>query len=93
MTELSEVLAERKTQHGDFTEHARIVQNLKAMVQNEPRYGQLGAIQRESIEMILHKIGRIIAGNPDFPDHWLDISGYAKLVHDRVVHQHGEKKP
>jgi hypothetical protein len=34
--------------------------------------------------MIIHKIGRIVTGNPDVPDHWLDIEGYARLVRDRL---------
>ena len=29
-------------------------------------------------------LGRILAGDPNFHDHWLDISGYAKLVADRL---------
>jgi hypothetical protein len=33
----------------------------------------------ESLEMIAHKIGRILAGNENFHDHWDDIAGYAKL--------------
>jgi hypothetical protein len=32
---------------------------------------------------VAHKIGRILAGNPSFRDHWADIAGYAKLVADR----------
>jgi hypothetical protein len=27
-----------------------------------------------------HKIGRILAGNPDHKDHWDDIAGYTTLV-------------
>ena len=34
--------------------------------------------------MIAHKIGRILAGNPDFKDHWDDIAGYAVLISQRV---------
>jgi hypothetical protein len=34
--------------------------------------------------MIVHKIGRIVNGNPDKVDHWDDIAGYATLVSDRL---------
>jgi len=34
--------------------------------------------------MIAHKIGRIINGDPDYDDSWVDIAGYAKLVSDRL---------
>ena len=40
--------------------------------------------QAEAMDMIIHKIGRIINGNPDVVDHWLDIAGYAQLVADRL---------
>ena len=81
--ETDELLAERGKTHGDFTEHARITQNIKAMMQNEKSYGFLNAVEREALDMIAHKIGRILAGNPHFEDHWADIAGYAKLVADR----------
>jgi Domain of unknown function (DUF6378) len=77
------LILERGKTHGDFTDHARITQNLKGMMSSEDRYLFLNACQRESLEMIAHKIGRIIAGDPDFRDHWMDISGYAMLVAER----------
>ena len=30
--------------------------------------------------MILHKVARIMAGNPKEADHWRDIAGYATLA-------------
>jgi hypothetical protein len=45
-------------------------------------YGQLSAVQKEALDMICSKISRILSGNPDFPDHWLDIEGYARLVNN-----------
>lgn len=77
------LITERSKTHGDFTDHARITQNLKGMMTAEDRYLFLNACQRESLEMIVHKIGRIIAGDPDFRDHWDDIAGYARLVAER----------
>ena len=40
--------------------------------------------QREALEMIMHKVGRIMNGDPDYADSWADIAGYAKLVTDRL---------
>jgi hypothetical protein len=40
--------------------------------------------QREALEMIAHKIARIINGDPNYADSWVDIAGYAKLVADRL---------
>jgi hypothetical protein len=83
------LLAERGKTHGDFTDHARITSRLKDVVLDElherTMRGQplLTMEQRESLDMILHKIGRIIAGNAGFQVHWDDIAGYAKLVSER----------
>lgn len=40
--------------------------------------------QREAIEMICHKLARIVNGDPYYADSWTDIAGYAKLVADRL---------
>ena len=78
-------LEERRKQHGDFTLHAEITQKLKAAAQSEKgNYRVLSAVQREAIDMILHKVGRILAGNPNHADHWDDIAGYAKITSDRL---------
>lgn len=86
MADIKAILAERGTKHGEFGEHARIVQNLKAMARNGENWKQsrLSNAHMEAIEMILHKIGRIIAGDPNWRDHWDDIAGYATLAADRT---------
>lgn len=86
MKTITETLHERQQTHGDFSTHAEISQSLLDVCQ---RYGyrqNLSAIQKESLEMICHKIARILNGNPDYHDHWLDIGGYAQLVADRLRH-------
>jgi hypothetical protein len=80
MDDTTALVNERHKTHGHFTDHARITQNLKAAVCTEDMYKKLSATQAEAVEMILHKIGRIVAGNPSFADHWDDIAGYAKIA-------------
>ena len=75
------LLATRGATHGDYVIHARITQALKVILYQH--YSTHDTATRESLEMIAHKIGRILAGDPDFRDHWDDIAGYAKLVADR----------
>lgn len=80
------LVAERKKTHGAFEDHARITQKLKSVIFDECNQridrGQppLTMTQTESLEMITHKIGRIIAGDASFPDHWDDIGGYARIA-------------
>lgn len=73
-------LADRQQTHGNFCTHALVSQSIKCMMINAEHYGQLDAMQREALEMIAHKIARILNGNPNHHDHWHDIAGYATLV-------------
>lgn len=74
------LLDEREKTHGSFVDHSRITQHLKDEMRRENAwYDKLNEMQREALEMIAHKIGRILAGDPDCADHWDDIAGYARL--------------
>lgn len=77
------LLDERAKTHGDYTVHAQITQDIKAVIFNGPSNRSLLPHQRETLEMIAHKIGRICAGDPNVEDHWRDIAGYATLSADR----------
>lgn len=80
------ILDERAENYGKFIDGAEVMQMLKRLVHGyiEQRGTQLAFDQREAIDMIVHKLGRIINGNPDHVDSWRDIAGYATLVADRL---------
>lgn len=81
MNDITTILSERGKQHGPFWLHAHFAQSFKVLLAADAgNYNRLTASQRESLEMIVHKIARILAGNPDHIDHWDDIAGYATLV-------------
>ena len=77
-----DILAERQKTHGPFSSHALISQQLKSTVRaNIGDYGAaLSFAQKEALEMIMHKVARILNGNANHKDHWDDIAGYATLV-------------
>lgn len=81
---IDSTLKERGSQYGKFVDHAAVTQGLKDVLQNSPKWGVLAPDQKEALEMIVHKMGRILCGNPNFHDSWHDIVGYAKLVADRL---------
>ena len=83
---VDETLDARAVDYGKFIEGAEVMQMLKRVVQAalNNRDKTLAHDQAEAMDMIIHKIGRIVNGNPDVVDHWLDIAGYAKLVADRL---------
>jgi hypothetical protein len=80
---IEKTLKQRQKTHGDFATHAAISQKLKAVLW-EHDFQELDADQIEALEMICHKIARVLNGNPNHHDHWHDIAGYATLVGDRL---------
>lgn len=86
-TNVDATLAERGSRYGKFKDHAEITQKLKRAIFrhiNTVSKADLDADQLEALEMICHKIGRIVNGDPNYADSWIDIAGYAKLVADRL---------
>lgn len=86
MAEITETLEERGKRYGKFTGHAAVSQDIQLVMvkHDEEKWARMQDDQREALFMIAHKIGRIINGDPDYADSWVDIAGYAKLVSDRL---------
>jgi hypothetical protein len=92
--DITATLKERGKRYGPFTGHARITQQLKNVIRlhttgkfvyvNGERELFLSDDQQEALDMICHKIGRIVNGDPNYADSWHDIAGYAQLVADRL---------
>lgn len=81
---IDSTLAERGKRYGKFMDHARYTQAIKDIYQASPNWNNMVADQKEALEMIAHKIGRMLSGDPNYRDNWHDIVGYAKLVDDRM---------
>jgi len=82
---IEQTLAERGKRYGEYREHARITQSLKAVMRGEKKFSQLAPHQQETLDMIAHKIGRILNGDPNWHDSWHDIVGYSKLSADELL--------
>lgn len=81
-------LAQRGSRYGDFTDHAKVCQELKETMVKPTAPGRgwehLSPVQKQALEVIADKIARILTGDPNYDDNWHDIQGYAKLVEDRL---------
>lgn len=77
--------AERDKRCVSFSEHARIAQNIKAAMADSPNWSSLAPDMKETLEMIAHKAGRILNGDPKVRDSWHDIISYTQFVADRLV--------
>jgi hypothetical protein len=81
---IDQTLTERGSRYGTFAGHAYITQNIKDAMKDSPNWESLDKDMKECLEMIAHKVGRILNGDPNYADSWHDIVGYAKLVDDRL---------
>ena len=90
MNDINATLVERGLRYGNFSDRARIAQQLKAVIAKHipldtgATESFLAPDQQEALDMICHKVSRIINGDPDHADSWHDIAGYAQLVANRL---------
>jgi hypothetical protein len=87
--QITSTLSERGEKYGPFIGHAEVSRALKNVlrfytVERKGSWQTLDADMAEALEMIAHKMARIINGDQNHTDSWIDIAGYAKLVADRL---------
>lgn len=83
---ISATLQARTSLYGDFRDEAQIAQCLKRVMQQSPNWQKkrLNDSQTQALEMIIVKMARILNGDPNHPDNWHDLAGYALLVEARL---------
>jgi hypothetical protein len=83
---VDDMLTERGKRYGKFVDHARVTQDLKIAVRAflAVQGKRLADDQQEAIDMIFHKVGRVVCGDPNYVDSWADIAGYATLIVRRL---------
>ena len=83
---LDKVLDERGKRYGKFVDVAKATTDIQLAVYTS--FGEkvelLNPDQMIALDMICHKIARIAVGDANYVDNWVDISGYAQLVADRL---------
>lgn len=82
--QLKEILEDRGNEYGQFINNSAVSQDLKDYIRQAPNWQILESDQREALDMIMHKIARIVIGNHNNVDSWHDIAGYAELVAKRL---------
>jgi len=82
--DIASTLHDRQQTYGEYPRLAELSQNLKSLVRTHPGWTRMNGAQREALEMILHKIARIVNGDPDYRDSWDDIAGYAARGTERT---------
>jgi hypothetical protein len=80
--EVNDILKERGNRYGSYRNVSMISQMLKDTIRNSHnvRCNSLEWYQLESLDLICNKLARILSGDPNYRDSWVDIAGYAQLV-------------
>lgn len=86
---VNDTLQERGNRYGKFKSHAQITQLLKSCMVLSNKWEDLEPDQKEALEMIMHKVGRILNGDPNYAENYRDIAGYATLVMIRLLESDG----
>ena len=77
---IEDTLKERGSRYGDFKENAECSQALKEVMRAFPGWERLSDSQKESLELNATKDSRIITGDCDWKDNWVDKEGYCRLI-------------
>jgi hypothetical protein len=68
----------RDEQHGGLEAVGQLAQNMKGALRAGANWHRLAPGEREALDMIAHKIARILSGaDPHDSQHWEDVAGYA----------------
>jgi len=93
LTGIDAILAERKSNYGQFADFAGLAQSLKSTfdsaVKSKGQPELFTNAMNEAIEMCFHKLARIGTGNPLYLDSARDLVGYAQLLVNEIEAQEG----
>jgi len=86
MTPLEQTLLDRACRYGSFGDVTQRTNNIFAsMLNGAPQLSATTPLYREALHAIAVKIARLVNGQINDGDSWLDIAGYAMLVHRQIV--------
>lgn len=78
------LLQERGSTHGAFSENARLSQGFENLARTSKNWESLTDVQKEAMKLKFHKWARFLSGNPKFLDAIRDDLGYGKLMLDEM---------
>jgi hypothetical protein len=79
-----DILNDREKSYGNYAENCQLTQDLKDCIRGHPRWVTMSADKKQSCEMIVYKMARIISGNHAHKDSWDDIAGFALLISNDI---------
>jgi len=84
MNDIKQILFARGKEYGTYKDVADTSQALKDEIRGHLKWQLLTNDKKESLDLICNKIARLLNGNQNHLDSWVDIQGYAKLISDEL---------
>ena len=81
---IEKVLNERAARYGTFSDHADISQSLQEVLWDSPNWYKMPLDSRQALVVICDKMARMLNGDPEYEDNWIDLIGYSTLVLNRI---------
>lgn len=92
MTDINETLAQRGSRYGEFADCSELSQKLKDTMRYTDGWTRLTYAQKEALEMVQHKIARMLNGDTSYLDNVVDILGYTELMFREMKKYQDEPK-
>ena len=78
-------LKERDPKYGTFRVNSRVAHSIKSAFRAAPNWDRLPTDMAESLDMVAHKLSRLLCGDFNHLDSWHDAIGYLRLVERRLL--------
>ena len=75
-----DTLDQREKSYGSYPENCKLTQDMKYIMRSHHGWSSMSPQAKQSMEMIVYKMARLITGDHDHKDSWHDIGGFALLI-------------
>ncbi len=89
---IEKTLKQRGAVYGAFSDNAETSQVLKQTMRQAKNWDLLSYAQQEALEMVQHKISRLLNGDHTYLDNVVDILGYTELMFNDMKGKNRGKK-
>ena len=90
--DITATLTERGNRYGTFDSNAALSQTLKQTLHTAPNWNSLPNYMKEALEMVMHKISRLLNGDFTYTDNVIDILGYTQLMLDEMNRENAKRE-
>lgn len=80
MTHIDQILEERGTTHGKFSDNADLTMAFIKVAESSPNWWELDNVTRMALINDFQKTARALSGNWKEPEHYRDKAGFSTLV-------------